>query len=93
MYIICVYDICVITKEGRRRLNKIFKLCKQYLSHIQNSVFEGEISVAGLEKFKIKLENLVNKDEDTIIIFKSNSKSWLEKTMIGKESDKADNFI
>ncbi|WP_314794473.1 CRISPR-associated endonuclease Cas2, partial [Eggerthia catenaformis] len=49
MYAILVYDIA---KEdmGRKRWNNVFKLCKQYLVHVQNSVFEGEITKANLFK-------------------------------------------
>ncbi len=46
MYIIAMYDINTETKAGRKRLRKIFKLMKQYLIHIQNSVFEGELTKA-----------------------------------------------
>ena len=42
MYIILVYDIS-IEGNGQKRWNRVFKICKQYLTHIQNSVFEGEI--------------------------------------------------
>ena len=43
MYIILVYDI------GEKRVGKMLKLCRQYLSWIQNSVFEGEITEVKLK--------------------------------------------
>ena len=43
MYVVLVYDISQ-EKNGAKRWSKIFKISKKYLSHIQNSVFEGEIS-------------------------------------------------
>ena len=43
MYIVLVYDISQ-SAAGQKRWSRIFKICKKYLSHIQNSVFEGEIS-------------------------------------------------
>ena len=43
MYVVLVYDISK-DDNGQRRWSRIFKICKKYLSHIQNSVFEGEIS-------------------------------------------------
>ena len=42
MYVILVYDINLEEKAGQKILNKVFKTCKKYLIHIQNSVFEGE---------------------------------------------------
>ena len=43
MYVILVYDINLENKEGQRVLRNVFKTCKKYLVHIQNSVFEGEL--------------------------------------------------
>ena len=42
MYVILVYDI-KLDQKGPKILNHTFKICKKYLTHIQNSVFEGEI--------------------------------------------------
>ena len=41
MYLVLVYDI---TMGGKKILPRVFKTCKKYLFHIQNSVFEGELS-------------------------------------------------
>ena len=43
VYVILVYDINLDEKEGSRVLTKVYKICKKYLNHIQNSVFEGEL--------------------------------------------------
>lgn len=43
MYCVLVYDISQ-DKDGRKVLPKVFKICKKYLHHIQNSVFEGDLS-------------------------------------------------
>ena len=43
MYIVLVYDVSQ-EENGARRWSRIFKICKKYLTHIQNSVFEGELS-------------------------------------------------
>ena len=38
MYIILVYDINLEENGGQKVLRKVFKTCKKYLIHIQNSV-------------------------------------------------------
>lgn len=86
MYIILVYDIS-IKSQGNKRWNKVFKLCKQYLNHVQNSVFEGEITESNLFVLKKILENEILKDLDSIIIFKSRNERWLQKDIIGLELD------
>ena len=52
MYVVLVYDI-KSDAGGAKVLTKTFKTCKKYLSHIQNSVFEGEISESQLLKLKM----------------------------------------
>ena len=90
MYIILVYDINLEENEGKRVLRNAFKTCKKYLVHIQNSVFEGEIS----ETAMLKLEKDIRKDVDSVIVFKSRSQKWLDKKFLGKiEKDKTDNFL
>mgnify|MGYP002762419224 FL=1 len=51
MYIVLVYDISK-TDNGQKRWSHIFKICKKYLTHIQNSVFEGELSKVQMEKLR-----------------------------------------
>ena len=53
MYIILVYDINLEEKEGQKVLRNVFKTCKKYLIHIQNSVFEGELLYFSNEKWTI----------------------------------------
>ena len=49
MYVVLVYDIAQ-DKNGQKRWSHVYKICKKYLSHIQNSVFEGEISKVQITK-------------------------------------------
>lgn len=86
MYVVLVYDISQ-EKNGARRWSRIFKICKKYLSHIQDSVFEGELSNAQLERFKQELKGHINKELDSVILFKSRQEKWLDKEFWGKEDD------
>lgn len=92
MYVILVYDIKT-DDDGQRVLNRTFKICKKYLSHIQNSVFEGELSESQIIKLKYELDGIIRKDKDSIILFKSRNERWLMKDMWGKKEDKTSNFI
>ena len=94
MYVILVYDINLEEKEGQRVLRKVFKTCKKYLVHIQNSVFEGELLESQAIKLKSELDSYIRQDKDSVILFKSRSQRWLEKEFIGMiEDDKTDNFL
>jgi CRISPR-associated protein Cas2 len=87
MYIILVYDI------GEKRVNKMLKLCRQYLNWIQNSVFEGEISESKLQELKIKARKIMNEEIDSLIIFSSRQEKWLDKEVVGHERSTLDNIL
>lgn len=88
MYVIAVYDV------GQKRCGKMLKLCRGYLHHIQNSVFEGEITEAKLEELKIKAKKIMDEEEeDSLIIFKSRNEKWLDKEIVGKEKRPVDNML
>ena len=94
MYVILVYDINLEEKEGQRVLRQVFKTCKQYLVHIQNSVFEGELLESQLLKLQKELDKYIRNDLDSVILFKSRNQKWLEKEFLGKvEDDKTSNFL
>lgn len=92
LYIILVYDI-VTDEKGKKILPKVFKLCKKYLTHVQNSVFEGEISATKLKKLSMELEKLVRDEKDSVIIYQIRQEKWVKRSFIGKQEDKTDNFF
>ncbi|SJZ63991.1 CRISPR-associated protein Cas2 [Cetobacterium ceti] len=93
MYIILVYDISLENEQGARVLNRIFKICKRYLTHIQNSVFEGELTPVLMEKLKIELKEFIRKNIDSVIIFEIPQNKKLKKHFWGKIDEKTSNFF
>ncbi len=87
MYVVLVYDV------GEKRVGKMLKLCRKYLSWIQNSVFEGEITDVKLNELKWKASQLLDEETDSIIIFKSRQEKWLDKEIVGRERQSTSNFI
>lgn len=86
MYIILVYDI------NRKRVSKVMKICRKYLHHVQNSVFEGNLTITQEEKLKKQLEKTINPREDSICIYHLNSLKYVRKEQIGKYKN-IDNVI
>lgn len=87
MYVIAVYDV------NEKRVAKMLKLCRRYLNWIQNSVFEGEISEVKLKEMILEAKAMMNKEEDSLIVFKSRGMQWLDKQIIGMERMNTDNFL
>lgn len=92
MYVILIYDI-VLDEGGAKASRNIFKTCKKYLTHVQKSVFEGEISPALIQKLRLELNSYIRKDKDSVIIFKSREERWLQKEFWGQEDEKTSNFF
>ena len=86
MYVIIVYDVF------QKRVNKLCKFLRKYLNWIQNSVFEGEINESSFEKMKIGIKKII-KEDDSIIIFKTENKKWLGREVIGKEKSEINHII
>ena len=87
MYVILVYDV------GKKRVGKMLKLCRRYLNWIQNSVLEGEITDVKLKELLSEAGKIMDKEKDSIILFKSRQEKWLEKTVVGREKNELDNLI
>ncbi len=79
MYVIVVYDV------GAKRVGKMLKLCRQYVNWIQNSVFEGELSEVQLKELKYRAKDIMDKENDSLIIFRTRQEKWLFKEVVGKE--------
>lgn len=76
-YAFLFYDV----KENR--VQKVFKICKKYLSHFQYSVFRGEITPSLLIKLENDLKKVINKDEDFICIIKLKNNNVFGEEIIG----------
>ncbi len=87
VYVIIVYDVAV------ERVDKVRKFLKQYLNWIQNSVFEGEVSVGDLAKIRVGLKKIIDKNVDSILVFAVSSQKWLKKEVIGIEKSEVTTII
>lgn len=87
-----MYDI-ICDEKGKKILPKVFKICKKYLVHIQNSVFEGNISKANLIALQKELDEYIRKDKDSVIVFNTREERWMNKIFLGVKDDKTSNFL
>ena len=87
MYVIIVYDV------GLERINAVRYTLKRYLNWIQNSVFEGEITMGKMEELKLLLLYIIDKEKDSIIVFSINNSAWLNKQILGLEKGPTENIL
>lgn len=77
MFVILTYDI------GVKRISKVSKICRMYLFHVQNSVFEGHITEARLKQLKSELKKTIIADADGICIYEFDSIKYARKEQLG----------
>lgn len=87
MYLIMVYDIKV------KRVTKVLKIARKYLTWVQNSALEGEITNAKFEKLKAELRNVIKEEEDSILFYTFRTKTYTSRESIGVEKGKQETII
>ncbi|HIP92572.1 MAG TPA: CRISPR-associated endonuclease Cas2 [Thermotoga sp.] len=87
MFVILTYDF------NEKRVQKALKICRKYLKWVQNSVFEGNITLSKLEILKDELSNIMDKNEDSVRIYILKDERFVNKEMIGFVKDEDYKFI
>jgi CRISPR-associated protein Cas2 len=77
MYIIMVYDV------SQERLPKVLGIGRKYLTWIQNSVFEGEISEANFMRLKNELSKAIKKEYDSVAFYILRTTAYMKKETLG----------
>ncbi len=70
MLVIVTYDVSTVSDGGQKRLRRVAKVCQNYGIRVQNSVFECIVDAAQFTALKIKLTDLIDKDEDSLRFYK-----------------------
>lgn len=87
-YAFVFYDV------NEKRVQKVFKVCKKYLSHYQKSVFRGEITPAKIIKFRTELKKVIDEKEDFVCIVKMlNSGVFGEEVLGGNKMETGETLI
>ena len=66
MFVLVTYDVATTTREGRKRLRKVAKVCVSFGQRVQNSVFECQIDPTQWARLKLRLLDLYRPEEDSL---------------------------
>ena len=67
MLVLITYDVNVETREGKRRLRRVAKVCVNYGQRVQNSVFECLVDPAQLVQLKTELNREIDPEKDSLL--------------------------
>ncbi len=85
-YVIAVYDVAV--ERDARALG----LFRRYLAHVQNSVFEGELSPAQLAELEAAAAALLDGD-DAVVLYALRTKAYSERRSLGADRGAPGPFV
>lgn len=87
MFVILVYDV------GSKRVGKVMKTVKKYLTPVQKSVFEGFLTESKTEKMKAEIYKIIDPEHDSVMLYKLGSMRFAEKEEIGIVKKHGDLFL
>jgi CRISPR-associated protein Cas2 len=82
MFVIISYDI-----TEQYRITKVRKILKKFLTWTQNSLFEGDIQESKLAKCLALINKIIDKDTDSIYIYKITNSNNIKKEVLGQEKN------
>ncbi len=87
-YAFLFYDV------NEKRVQKVFKVCKKYLSHYQYSVFRGPLTPSNLIKLRADLKKVIDVREDFVCIIKlMNDNVFGEEVLGSKDRETGEDLI
>lgn len=86
MYVVLVYDM------EAHRTQKMLKTGRRYLTHVQNSVLEGEISEGDLAKLRNEISGIL-KPGESVILYELSSDTLLDRTVFGEDPAENQRFL
>ncbi|MFA1821700.1 CRISPR-associated endonuclease Cas2 [Virgibacillus oceani] len=87
MYVIITYDVDV------KRVAKLHKKLKEYLTWSQNSVFEGRITKTLLMTCLNEVEKIIKTEVDSVYVYKVDNPNHISKTTYGIEKSFDEMFL
>lgn len=70
MLVIVCYDVKTETREGRRRLRRVAKVCESTGQRVQKSVFECQVTLMEMDDLERRLLAEVNLGEDCLRLYR-----------------------
>jgi CRISPR-associated protein Cas2 len=70
MLVIVCYDVNTETREGRRRLRRVAKVCEANGQRVQKSVFECKVDLMQMEELERRLLVEIDAEQDCLRLYR-----------------------
>lgn len=86
MYVIMVYDV------NTKRVAKVLKISRRYLSWVQNSVMEGNLTKAQFRRLKEEVGQVINAKKDSVLFYTLRSENDVRRESLGVQKGEPEFF-
>ncbi|MDR1730811.1 MAG: CRISPR-associated endonuclease Cas2 [Synergistaceae bacterium] len=87
MFVLMFYDV------GEKRVAKVLKTARRYLTWIQNSVLEGDLTPAQLEALKIDVKKVIDEKYDSVLLYVWRVERYMQRDSLGVERGTTDYMV
>jgi CRISPR-associated protein Cas2 len=87
MFVLMFYDV------GEKRVAKVLKTARRYLTWIQNSVLEGDLTPAQFESLKIDIKKIIEEDYDSVLLYVWRTEHYMKRDVLGIARGSVDYMI
>lgn len=78
MFVVLVYDVSPL------RDARVLKVCRQYLTWVQNSVFEGDVTEAQMRILWQRLDQAISPAEDSVVAYCFDTLRYSKRLLMGR---------
>ena len=78
---------------GEKRVNKVLKVARRYLTWIQNSVLEGDLSPATFEALKVDVKKIIDLQYDSVLFYAWRTERYMSREVLGIERGTTDFMV
>ena len=79
------YDVETTTREGRRRLRRVARVCEDYGQRVQKSVFECRLDDTLFETFLSRCAQEVDGQRDSLRLYRLPADRTISVRVLGRE--------
>ena len=78
---------------GEKRVAKVLKTARRYLTWIQNSVLEGELTPATLAALKTDVRKVLDLEYDSVLFYVWRTERYMSREVVGVERGSTDFIV
>jgi CRISPR-associated protein Cas2 len=87
MYVLVVYDV------DQGRVAKVCQFLRRYLTWVQNSAFEGELTEGQLEEVVIGIRKIIDRRSDSVYFYVIPDRKWCRRRVVGIEKSPSETIL